>query len=120
MSDQQKTMAVVGAGVIGLSWARLARSHGWRVGITDPRDDLDAVVRAAFGADDSDVFTSHTLADVVAEADLVRRTALNAWPSNASCSASFSNQRPSTPCWPRPVLRLGRPSSPTTSALVTG
>lgn len=72
MTDRQKTMAVVGAGVIGLSWARLARSHGWRVGITDPRDDLDAVVRAAFGADDSDVFTSPTLADVVAEADLVQ------------------------------------------------
>ncbi|KRQ30559.1 MULTISPECIES: 3-hydroxyacyl-CoA dehydrogenase NAD-binding domain-containing protein [Mycobacteroides] len=72
MSDQQKTMAVVGAGVIGLSWARLARDHGWRVGITDPREDLDAVVEATFGADDPDVFASHTLAEVVAEADLVQ------------------------------------------------
>ncbi|ORA59415.1 3-hydroxyacyl-CoA dehydrogenase NAD-binding domain-containing protein [Mycobacteroides franklinii] len=72
MSDRQKTMAVVGAGVIGLSWARLARNHGWRVGITDPRDDLDALVAATFGADNPDVFGSHALTDVVAEADLVQ------------------------------------------------
>ncbi|OAT67498.1 hydroxylacyl-CoA dehydrogenase [Mycobacteroides immunogenum] len=72
MNDRQRTMAVVGAGVIGLSWARLARDHGWRVGITDPRDDLEAIVEAAFGTDDPDVFTSHTLADVVADADLVQ------------------------------------------------
>ena len=72
MSDRQKTMAVVGAGVIGLSWARLARDHGWRVGITDPRDDLDAVAEATFGTEDPNVFVSHTLADVVAEADLVQ------------------------------------------------
>ncbi|NGX06395.1 3-hydroxyacyl-CoA dehydrogenase NAD-binding domain-containing protein [Mycobacteroides franklinii] len=72
MSDRQKTMAVVGAGVIGLSWARLARNHGWRVGITDPRDDLDALVAATFGADNPDVFASHALTDVVAEADLVQ------------------------------------------------
>ncbi|WP_078282548.1 3-hydroxyacyl-CoA dehydrogenase family protein [Mycobacteroides franklinii] len=72
MSDRQKTMAVVGAGVIGLSWARLARNHGWRVGITDPRDDLEALVVATFGADNPDVFASHALTDVVAEADLVQ------------------------------------------------
>lgn len=72
MSDRQKTMAVVGAGVIGLSWARLARNHGWRVRITDPRDDLDALVAATFGADNPDVLASHALTDVVAEADLVQ------------------------------------------------
>jgi ketoreductase RED1 len=64
-------MAIVGAGVIGLSWARLARDHGWRVGITDPRPDLAAVVEGTFGSD-PDVFHNTDLADVVKDADLVQ------------------------------------------------
>jgi len=68
----QKVMAVVGAGVIGLSWARLARDHGWRVGISDPRPDLDAVVEAAFGADDSNVLCSKSMTDILGDADLVQ------------------------------------------------
>lgn len=50
--DPSRAMAVVGAGVIGLSWARLARDHGWRVAIVDPDPGLDEAVRAEFGADD--------------------------------------------------------------------
>ncbi|MFD4641801.1 3-hydroxyacyl-CoA dehydrogenase NAD-binding domain-containing protein [Lentzea sp. NPDC058436] len=35
-----KTVAVVGAGVIGLSWARLFSEHGLTVRVVDPRPDL--------------------------------------------------------------------------------
>ncbi|RDI53071.1 3-hydroxyacyl-CoA dehydrogenase NAD-binding domain-containing protein [Nocardia mexicana] len=71
MRSEPRTIAVVGAGVIGLSWARLARDHGWRVVITDPRPDLAEVVAAEVGTDPSVSYTS-VLADAVAEADLVQ------------------------------------------------
>ncbi len=38
------TVAVIGAGVIGLSWARLFVEHGMNVLVTDPRPDLAEVV----------------------------------------------------------------------------
>lgn len=65
------TLAVVGAGVIGISWARLAREHGWTVTITDPRPDLRDIVTAAFG-DDPDVVATDDLAAAVRSADLVQ------------------------------------------------
>lgn len=37
-------VTVVGAGVIGLSWARLFDEAGWEVRVSDPRPDLDALV----------------------------------------------------------------------------
>jgi len=37
-------VAIVGAGVIGVSWARLFARAGWEVRVTDPRADLQAVV----------------------------------------------------------------------------
>ncbi len=66
-----QTMAIVGAGVIGLSWARLAREHGWTVAITDPRPDLAEIVAAEFG-DDPQVHATVSLADAVRDADLVQ------------------------------------------------
>ncbi len=42
-------IAVVGAGTIGLSWAALFASHGHDVRITDPREDLAAIVTAGVG-----------------------------------------------------------------------
>ena len=36
-----RAIGIIGAGVIGLSWARLARDHGWRVAITDPSPQLE-------------------------------------------------------------------------------
>lgn len=65
------TIAIVGAGVIGLSWARLADAHGWTVAITDPRPDLVEVVAAAF-PDSATVRAASDLADAVADADLVQ------------------------------------------------
>jgi ketoreductase RED1 len=47
-----RAIAIIGAGVIGLSWARLARDHGWRVAITDPSPQLEEWVQGEFGADD--------------------------------------------------------------------
>ncbi|MCX6470545.1 MAG: 3-hydroxyacyl-CoA dehydrogenase NAD-binding domain-containing protein [Corynebacteriales bacterium] len=65
------TLAIVGAGVIGISWARLAREHGWTVTITDPRPDLRDIVTAAFG-DDPAVVATDDLAAAVRAADLVQ------------------------------------------------
>ncbi|MDJ0394877.1 3-hydroxyacyl-CoA dehydrogenase NAD-binding domain-containing protein [Rhodococcus sp. G-MC3] len=65
-----KTIAVVGAGVIGLSWARLARENDWQVVIYDPREDLDEVVSEF--ANDPQVRATGVLADAVAGADLVQ------------------------------------------------
>lgn len=42
-------VVVVGAGVIGLSWARLFAEHGWEVRINDPRPDLAEVVSSDLG-----------------------------------------------------------------------
>ncbi|GAB4010721.1 3-hydroxyacyl-CoA dehydrogenase NAD-binding domain-containing protein [Nocardioides ultimimeridianus] len=42
-------VAIVGAGVIGLSWARLFAEHGWEVRINDPRPDLAEVVTTGLG-----------------------------------------------------------------------
>ena len=42
---EQRAVAVVGAGTIGLSWATLFAAHGLRVRVTDPRPDLEDVVR---------------------------------------------------------------------------
>jgi ketoreductase RED1 len=64
-------ISIVGAGVIGLSWARLAREHGWTVTITDPRPDLADIVTAEFG-DDPEVRVTDDLADAVRDADLVQ------------------------------------------------
>jgi glycine/D-amino acid oxidase-like deaminating enzyme len=51
-SKPSRAIAIIGAGVIGLSWARLARDHGWRVAITDPSPKLGEWVEAEFGSDD--------------------------------------------------------------------
>ncbi|MBE7163345.1 MAG: hydroxylacyl-CoA dehydrogenase [Williamsia herbipolensis] len=64
-------MAIVGAGVIGLSWARLASEHGWTVAITDPRPDLAEIVAAEHG-EDPGVRVTGDLADAVRDADLVQ------------------------------------------------
>ncbi|MFJ3957106.1 3-hydroxyacyl-CoA dehydrogenase NAD-binding domain-containing protein [Arthrobacter sp. NPDC090010] len=39
-----KNVVIIGAGVIGLSWARLFAENGWNVQISDPRPDLTEVV----------------------------------------------------------------------------
>ncbi|MGO4680126.1 3-hydroxyacyl-CoA dehydrogenase NAD-binding domain-containing protein [Microbacterium sp. 2MCAF23] len=41
-------VAIVGAGVIGLSWARLFAEAGWEVRISDPRPDLGEIIAREF------------------------------------------------------------------------
>ncbi|WP_069164726.1 3-hydroxyacyl-CoA dehydrogenase NAD-binding domain-containing protein [Nocardia altamirensis] len=70
-TQQPRTIAIVGAGVIGMSWARLAHRHGWQVVITDPRPDLGELVESEFGVGQRVSWTAE-LADAVHEADLVQ------------------------------------------------
>jgi ketoreductase RED1 len=42
---EKRSVGVIGAGVIGLSWTTLFAAHGLRVRVTDPRGDLEAAVR---------------------------------------------------------------------------
>src|ERR1700757_2917851 len=67
-----RAIAIIGAGVIGLSWARLARDHGWRVAITDPSPKLGEWVEAEFGFDDPLVTWSADQNAVVDGVDLVQ------------------------------------------------
>ncbi|MEV6239621.1 3-hydroxyacyl-CoA dehydrogenase NAD-binding domain-containing protein [Lentzea sp. NPDC051838] len=58
-------VAVIGAGVIGLSWARLFAEHGMTVKITDPRPDLAEVVPDG-------VEIARSVAEAVRDADFVQ------------------------------------------------
>ncbi|OMH34206.1 3-hydroxyacyl-CoA dehydrogenase NAD-binding domain-containing protein [Tersicoccus sp. Bi-70] len=71
--------AIVGAGTIGLSWARLLADHGIDVRISDPRPDLAEAIDRAFTADGttspaaarSRVSTADDVETAVAGVDLV-------------------------------------------------
>lgn len=67
-----RKLAVIGAGVIGLSWARLAHAHGWQVAITDTSPHLQALVEAEFGPNDPLVTWDTDPDTVVKDADLVQ------------------------------------------------
>ena len=71
-TEPSRAIAIIGAGVIGLSWARLARDHGWRVAITDPHPKLGEWVEAEFGSDDPLVTWSADQNAVVDGVDLVQ------------------------------------------------
>ncbi|MFI1184978.1 3-hydroxyacyl-CoA dehydrogenase NAD-binding domain-containing protein [Streptomyces californicus] len=63
-------VTIVGAGVIGISWARLFASAGWEVRISDPRPDLrELVERELTGAP---VTATADLAEAAAGADFVQ------------------------------------------------
>jgi len=62
---KSKTVAVIGAGVIGLSWARLFAEHGMTVRVTDPRPDLADVVPDG-------VLVASSVAEAVRDADFVQ------------------------------------------------
>lgn len=62
-------VAVVGAGTIGLSWAALFAAHGHDVRVTDPRPDLDEVVRAGV-LELADVLPGDLLASITTGPDV--------------------------------------------------
>ena len=70
-TTQPRAIAIIGAGVIGLSWARLARDHGWpgRHHRSQPATEW---VQGEFGADDPLVTWSHDQDEVVEDVDLVQ------------------------------------------------
>ncbi|ONI79615.1 hydroxylacyl-CoA dehydrogenase [Actinosynnema sp. ALI-1.44] len=61
-------VAVIGAGTIGLSWARLFASYGMTVRVSDPRPDLAEAVADIPG----DVQIAASVADAVRGADVVQ------------------------------------------------
>ena len=65
-------VAIVGAGVIGVSWARLFARAGWEVRVTDPRPDLQEVVDKELAG--LPVTIAADLADVASGADFVQES----------------------------------------------
>ncbi len=63
----ETAVAVIGAGTIGLSWARLFATHGHPVRIFDPRPDLSEVV-GSFTAEHPDLAPRISRAESAAEA----------------------------------------------------
>lgn len=64
-------VAVVGAGVIGMSWARLFADSGWEVRVSDPRPDLQDIVDRLAG---SSVTATSDLAEAANGADFVQES----------------------------------------------
>ena len=63
-------VTIVGAGVIGISWARLFSAAGWEIRISDPRPDLaELVARELPGVD---VFATDDLAAAATGTDFVQ------------------------------------------------
>lgn len=94
------TVAVIGAGTIGLSWAALFAGHGLRVRVTDPRPDLAEAVDAAL-------------------AEASRNWPGRAWTPPASPTGStwpaMSPTPSATPMWSRRTARRTPPSSGSSS-----
>lgn len=63
-------VTIVGAGVIGISWARLFDAAGWEVRISDPRPDLPELVRRELAG--TSVTATHDLAAAATGADFVQ------------------------------------------------
>ena len=121
------TVAIIGAGVIGLSWAQLFHDHGWAVAISDPRPDVADVVREALG--DRAVRIAPSLEDAVAGADFVQENGPErielkrevfaaiaaAAPSSAILASSTSSLLPSDIAEGNPAadrILIGHPFNP--------
>ncbi|MGI5335922.1 3-hydroxyacyl-CoA dehydrogenase NAD-binding domain-containing protein [Streptomyces sp. CA-181903] len=63
-------VTIVGAGVIGISWARLFHAGGWEVRVSDPRPDLDELVTRELAG--VPVTTTGDLAAAATGADFVQ------------------------------------------------
>lgn len=88
MNDTQRTVAIVGVGLIGRAWAAIFARAGWNVRITDPhaptlaaapaliRDELHALARHGLAADPDGaaarLLVAASVADAVKDADFVQ------------------------------------------------
>lgn len=66
-----ETVAIIGVGVIGLAWVRLALEHGWDVRVFDVRPDVADVVQSTFGPD-AGITVATSLEDCVRGATFVQ------------------------------------------------
>lgn len=66
-----ETVAIIGVGVIGLAWVRLALEHGWDVRVFDVRPDVADVVQSTFGPD-AGITVATSLEDCVQGATFVQ------------------------------------------------
>ena len=68
MKQDRKTIGIVGAGVIGLSWASFYASHGYQVHIFDIREDIEALSKKTL----KHFFTQIPAKNVVNEVDFFK------------------------------------------------
>lgn len=69
--------AVIGAGLIGLSWARLFATYGIEVAIADPRPDLEATVaqlRESLDAQTADILVAQSVGEALRGAGFVQES----------------------------------------------
>ncbi len=83
-SAAMPVVAIVGAGVIGVSWARLFAGTGWEVRVTDPRPDLAEVVDKELAG--LAVTVAADLATAASGADFVQESAPSGSTSSRRCS----------------------------------
>lgn len=98
-TQEARIVAVIGAGTIGQSWARLFASHGLTVVLSDPRPDLEevaATVRAEVGGDPSLIRVATSLQDAVAGADHVQENGPELRKSSSSSSPTSPRPHPPT------------------------
>ncbi|MCM6772592.1 3-hydroxyacyl-CoA dehydrogenase NAD-binding domain-containing protein [Nocardia sp. CDC159] len=88
------SVAIVGAGVIGLSWARLFDRCGWSVTVSDPREDLAELVGAQFPA--GSVAATNDLESAVSGVDFVQENAPERLAVKRSIFATLATAAPPT------------------------
>lgn len=88
------TVAIIGAGVIGLSWAELFHDHGWDVVISDPRPDLADLVGETLG--DRKVRIAADLDDALKDADFVQENGPERLELKREVFAAIAAAAPST------------------------
>lgn len=114
---------IIGAGVIGVSWARLFADAGWDVRVSDPREDLEQVLDGTGATAVPDLAEAAKDADFVQEAgperiELKRQlftTAAEAAKPDAVLASSTSSLLPSTIAEGNPAadrILVGHPFNP--------